>query len=94
MIHTVGPNYRSGQRDRSLLESCYRRCLEVADGLGARSIALPLISAGAYGWPKEDAIAAAVDTLRGTPTRVERATIVAFDADTWRLISQRLSPGR
>ena len=36
VVHTVGPNYNSGQRDRSLLESCYRRALEIADELGAR----------------------------------------------------------
>ena len=78
VIHVVGPNYNAGERDRSLLTSCYRRALEVADELGARTVAFPLISAGIYGWPKGDAIAAAVETLRGTPTRVEEARIVAF----------------
>lgn len=82
IIHTVGPDYRSGQRDRSLLVSCYRRCLEVADGLGARSIAFPLISAGIFGWPKDDAIAVAVDTLTATPTTVQEATLIAFDERT------------
>lgn len=50
VIHTVGPNRNAGQTDRSLLESCYRRSLEVADELGVRTIAFPLISAGVYGW--------------------------------------------
>ena len=36
VIHVVGPNYRAGQTDRSLLTSCYARALEVADELGAR----------------------------------------------------------
>src|SRR5699024_8811560 len=49
VIHTVGPNHRAGQTDRSLLVSCYRRCLEVADALGARSIAFPLVSVGISG---------------------------------------------
>jgi O-acetyl-ADP-ribose deacetylase (regulator of RNase III) len=80
VIHTVGPNYRAGQCDRSLLISCYRRALEVADELGARTVAFPLISSGIYGWPRLDAIAAAIDTIAGADTRVEEARIVAFDA--------------
>nr|WP_257910575.1 macro domain-containing protein [Janibacter limosus] len=82
VIHTVGPNFAAGQRDRSLLTSCYRRSLEVADELGARSVAFPLISAGIYGWPKGDAIAAAVETIRATRTSVEEVRIVAFDQAT------------
>ena len=58
VIHVVGPNRNAGQTDRSLLTSCYARALEVADGLGARSVAFPLVSAGVYGWPKDDAISA------------------------------------
>ncbi len=83
VIHTVGPNYAAGQRDRSLLVSCYRRCLEVADELGARTIAFPLISAGIYGWPREDAIAAAVDTIRDTTCSVDEARLVAFGATAY-----------
>lgn len=49
VIHTVGPNHAAGQRDRSLLTSCYRRSLEVAEELGAATVAFPLISAGVYG---------------------------------------------
>ena len=79
VIHTVGPNYSAGERDRSLLESCYRRALEVADELGARSVAFPLISAGVYGWPHADAISAAVDTIAETPTRVLDVRLMAFD---------------
>jgi len=78
VVHVVGPNYAAGQRDRALLTSCYREALSVADGLGAESIAFPLVSAGIYGWPLEDAAAAAVETLRGTPTGVRRCVLVAF----------------
>jgi O-acetyl-ADP-ribose deacetylase (regulator of RNase III) len=87
VIHVVGPNYAAGERDRSLLTSCYSRALAVADELGARSIAFPLISAGIYGWPKDDAIAAAVETLRDTPTEVEHARLVAFDQATYDAIA-------
>ena len=91
VVHVVGPNWNRGERDRALLVSCYRRALEVADELGAASIAFPLISAGAYGWPKDDAVAAAVDTLRETPTRVVTARLVAFDRSTYDLIEGALT---
>jgi O-acetyl-ADP-ribose deacetylase len=83
VIHVVGPDYRGGETDRSLLTSCYTRALAVADELGARTVAFPLVSAGIYGWPKDDAIAAAVETLRSTPTGVEESRMVAFDPATY-----------
>lgn len=90
VVHTVGPNYSAGQRDRKLLESCYRRCLQVADELGAATIAFPLISAGIYGWPKQDAISAAIDTIAATDTDVADVTIVAFDAPTFEAVRAQL----
>lgn len=91
VIHVVGLHHAAGQTDRGLLVSCYRRALEVADELGARSVAFPLVSAGVYGWPKQDAVDAAVETLRASPTEVEEARLVAFDAATCALMRQRLS---
>jgi len=91
VIHVVGPNHSIGQTDRSLLTSCYSRALEVADELGARTIAFPLVSAGVYGWPKDDAIAAAIETLRAAGTEVEEARIVAFDAATYDMIAAALA---
>lgn len=79
VIHTVGPNYNTGQRDRSLLVSCYRRALEVADELGARSVAFPLISTGIFGWPRADAIEAAIETIAAAETCVDEVRLVAFD---------------
>ena len=90
IIHTVGPNYTAGQRDRKLLESCYRRSLQVADELGAATIAFPLISAGIYGWPKDDAIAAAIDTIAAADTDVPEVTIVAFDVTTFEAVRTHL----
>lgn len=78
VIHTVGPNFHAGQRDRTQLVSCYRRCLEVAQELGARTVAFPLISAGVYGWPLEDAVAVAVETLSVAEPGVDEARIAAF----------------
>jgi O-acetyl-ADP-ribose deacetylase (regulator of RNase III) len=90
VIHVVGPNYRAGERDRSLLVSCYSGALAVADELGARSVAFPLVSAGIYGWPRDDAIDAAVQTLRSTPTEVDDARIVAYGAKAYAEIVARL----
>lgn len=91
VIHTVGPNYAAGQRDRSLLESCYRRSLEVADTLGAATVAFPLISAGVYGWPRYDAAAAAVQTVRATPTGVSSVLLVAFDGALEQLLREAVA---
>ena len=66
---------RAGPRAADLL---LPNALAVADELGARTVAFPLVSAGIYGWPRQDAIAAAVETLRATPTEVEEARLVAF----------------
>jgi O-acetyl-ADP-ribose deacetylase len=90
VIHVVGPNHSAGQTDRGLLLSCYRRALEVADELGARTVAFPLVSAGIYGWPKDDAIACAVEVLRSATTSVEEARLVAFDASTHEQIRSAL----
>jgi O-acetyl-ADP-ribose deacetylase (regulator of RNase III) len=90
VIHVVGPNFTAGERERNLLTSCYANALRVADELGARTVAFPLVSAGVYGWPLEDAVDAALETLRGTPTEVEEARLVAFGRDVYDLISARL----
>src|SRR6476659_10638717 len=86
VIHVVGPNHRAGETDRSLLTSCYARALEVADELGVRTLAFPLVSAGIYGWPKDDAIAAALETFRTVDTAVAEARLVAFDGATYELM--------
>jgi len=91
VIHVVGPNYRAGQRDRSLLESCYRRALEVADELGAQCIAFPLISTGAFGWPRHDAISAAIETLSSVDTAVSEVRLVAFDDEMHEQIRAQLA---
>ena len=84
VIHVVGPVYDGSGDNRHLLESCYRNALAVADslmeqaGLAEFSIAFPLVSAGIYGWPREDAIGVQVATLSGTPTKVTKAVLVGF----------------
>jgi O-acetyl-ADP-ribose deacetylase (regulator of RNase III) len=90
VIHVVGPNHAAGETDRTLLTSCYTRALDVADELGAETVAFPLVSAGIYGWPLQDAADAAVETLRGAETRVREALLVAFGPAAYDAVSTSL----
>lgn len=83
VIHTVGPVWQGGgQGEAELLASCYRRSLEVADELGASSVAFPAISTGVYGYPKDQAARIAVGMVTSTDTEVERVVLCAFDQPT------------
>lgn len=63
VIHAVGPIWRGGEHgEPQLLASCYRRSLDVARELGARTVAFPAISTGAYGYPLRPATEIAVET--------------------------------
>ena len=94
VIHTVGPRWQGGGKgEEELLASCYRRSLEVADQLGARSVAFPSISTGAYGYPTSEAVRVAVTTIRSTPAHVELVRLVAFDEATLALYEEQLAEG-
>ncbi len=82
VIHTVGPTWAKTKDKSSLLRSCYSTSLAVADELGAKTIAFPLISSGVYRWPKDDAVRQALTALRTADTTVERVSLVLFDDRT------------
>jgi len=83
VIHTVGPVYDPRRDQSATLRSCYTSSLAVADELRAATVAFPLVSAGAYGWPLENAIREALDALREADTSVGEARLVLFGDETF-----------
>jgi len=86
IVHTVGPVYGGGHRgEAKTLASCHCESIRLADDHGARSIAFPAISTGAYGYPVSEAaplaVAAAIDALKST-SRLNQVRFVLFDAAT------------
>lgn len=96
VVHTVGPNRHRGQRDPALLAACFANSLRVAAGLGARSVAFPAISAGAFGWDVEEVAAVAVRAVRDAVTAgatgdVEEVRFVVFGRAAEAAFSQALT---
>jgi O-acetyl-ADP-ribose deacetylase (regulator of RNase III) len=92
VIHTVGPVWKGGARgEAEVLASCYRRCLEVADSIGAKSVAFPAISTGIYGYPPTDAARVAIATVTWAPTQVELLRLVCFDKPSRDILTAALA---
>ena len=87
VIHAVGPRWRDGKhREQEFLESCYRTSLNLAKENGCQSVAFPLISSGIYGYPKDQALKVAVDTISAFLLENEMMVyIVIFDRETYQI---------
>lgn len=106
VIHTVGPVYRMRTHgpgrsepceddpfhDGPLLDDCYRASLQLADALGADSIAFPSISTGAYGWPVDDATSRVASLLEreGSNFAVRVVRLVAYSPSAFHSLSAAL----
>jgi O-acetyl-ADP-ribose deacetylase (regulator of RNase III) len=109
VIHTVGPVHPRPQegpaelaRRTELLACCYRESLRVAAELGARTVALPAVSTGIYGWPLESAARISLTEVRelgrtgGLEAAIDEARFVLFGADAYGVferVLQELSHG-
>jgi O-acetyl-ADP-ribose deacetylase (regulator of RNase III) len=82
VIHTVGPVYSGDEESAPVLARCHVEVLRVADQLGARTVAFPAISTGAYGYPAALAASVAVRAIQEAATDVEEVRFVLFDDPT------------
>ncbi|MBI5365728.1 MAG: O-acetyl-ADP-ribose deacetylase [Planctomycetes bacterium] len=94
VIHTVGPIWQGGGRgEPDVLASAYRRSLERAAAAGARRVAFPSISTGAFGYPVADAARVALDAVAGwlnEHATVDAVTFVLYDARTFEAYKRAL----
>ena len=90
VFHAVGPIYRDGSHgEPEQLENCYRKCLDLAEERGLRSISFPAISTGAYGYPAAEAARIATHAvarhLERPETGVREVLFVLFDQGSYDL---------
>ncbi len=96
VIHTVGPVYEDGHHgEEQVLRSCYRASLALAKERGLHTVAFPLISAGVYGYPKDEALRVAVDAISGFLLEADgeemTVSLVVFSPTPF-LLSKKLFP--
>jgi O-acetyl-ADP-ribose deacetylase (regulator of RNase III) len=92
VIHTVGPTYAESKDKSQLLADCFRNSLQLADELGAATVAFPAISTGVYRWPLDDAARIALETVRVSDTRLDEVRFVLFDQRAYDAFSALARP--
>ena len=90
VIHTVGPVYAEVDDPARLLTSCYVESLRLASELGAKSIAFPAISTGAFGYPMHEAADVSVRAIRSAKVKIDRVVLVCFDSSTADVLRRQL----
>lgn len=87
VIHTVGPRWKDGKHgERDLLISCYQTSLQLAVENGCKTVAFPLVSAGIYGYPKEEALKIAVETIETFLQKNDLCVyLVLFDREAYEI---------
>lgn len=87
VIHAVGPQWQGGNhKEREALVSCYETSLNLALELGCETVAFPLISSGIYGYPKDEALTVAMDTIRDFLFEQDMTVyIVIFDKKAYQI---------
>lgn len=91
VIHTVGPIYKDGKHnEKQLLENCYKNSIELAIKYNCKTVAFPLISSGVYGYPKEQALSVAVDTINECLYNNDLTIFIVFYDDIMNYIDKSL----
>jgi len=95
VIHAVGPRWSGGHRgEAELLQSAYRRSLQLAIDHQCRSIALPALSTGAYGYPlisaSQVALSTTIELLQNQPATLKRVNFVLFSDDAFQVFAATL----
>lgn len=96
VFHTVGPVWKGGnQGEHAILRSCYMECMQMAVQMRLKSIVFPLIAAGTFGYPRQDALRVAMDCFRLflMQSDVElQITLVLYDTESCAAASHLWGP--
>lgn len=91
VIHCLGPIYGVDAPHKDLLANCYRSALSLAEEYEIHSLAFPVISGGAFGYPMQDAAQTAFETVLGTLAELKFVRYVRFVLQSDRTLGLHLS---